>query len=315
MMGRDGGWSPRQAMLVLVGANLLWAGSYTAGKEALRAISPLELNGMRFAIAGLILFPLLWYGRRDLRLRRRDLPRLAMLCLFGFVVNKQAEYTGLSLTGASDVALLIASESMFTAIMAWIVLREPVRREAVAGLLFGLFGVYLVIERGFGLPRMGGGTHLLGDLLVVLALISEAAYTIFGKAELDRHPGLLITAGGILGSLFVWVPVGLADVARNGVPHLDGAAWAGVLYMAVAATVIAYLAWMLALRYVSGASAAATLFLQPLVGTVLAVLVLGERPSWATLAGGLCIVIGVWIASRGEARAAARAVESEALVS
>ena len=52
-------WSTRQAMLVLVGANLLWAGSYTAGKEALRALSPLELNGMRFAIAGVILLPLL----------------------------------------------------------------------------------------------------------------------------------------------------------------------------------------------------------------------------------------------------------------
>jgi drug/metabolite transporter (DMT)-like permease len=190
-----------------------------------------------------------------------------------------------------------------------------VRREAVSGLLFGLLGVYLVIERGFVLPHMGGGTHLWGDLLVVLALISEAAYTVFGKAELDRYPGLLVTAGGIIGSLFVWVPVGLADMARNGIPHLDAAAWAGVLYMAIAATVIAYLGWMLALRYVNAAGAAATLFLQPLAGTALAVLVLGERPSWVTLAGGLCIVAGVWIASRGEARAARRALESEALVS
>src|SRR5581483_11414974 len=139
--------------------------------DALRALSPVELNALRFGIAGLLLLPALWWGRERMRIGRRDLPRLALLCLLGFVLNKAAEYTGLSLTTASDTALLIASEGIFTALFGWALLREAVRRQAVGGLLFGAIGVYLVIMQGLNTPHLGGGARLTGDLLVLLALV------------------------------------------------------------------------------------------------------------------------------------------------
>lgn len=306
-------WSPRRAMGVLILCNLLWAGSYVAGKEALRVLSPIELNALRFSIAGLILLPALWRGRRILR--GADLRSLAVLCLLGFILNKGAEFTGLSLTTASDNALLIASEGMFTALMGWLILHERAHPAAIGGLLLGAIGVYMVVQRGLGLPSLGSGTRLAGDLLVVLALVFESLYTVLGKSALDRIPGLMITAAGIIGSLGVWLPAAAIDVAHSGMPRMDGAAWAGVLYMAIGATVIAYIGWMVALNYVDAASAAPTLYVQPLVGTVLAILLLGERPSWATLAGGLCIIAGVAIASRSESPAVlAATVEAEPLL-
>lgn len=295
-------WTPRRAMLVLIAANLLWAGTYVAGKDALRALSPVELNGLRFGIAGLLLLPVLAFGRGRMRIRRRDLPRLALLCLLGFVLNKAAEYTGLSLTTASDNALLIASEGIFTAIFGWVLLREPLRRHSAAGLLVGALGVYVVIVQGFGVPHLGGGTRLAGDLLVVLALVFESLYTVLGKASLSRYPGVLITAACITGSMAVWLPASAINIAHSGLPHMTAATWVSVIYMAVFPTVLAYLGWMVALKHVDAASAATTLFLQPLAGTGLAVLLLAERPSWGTLGGGLCIIAGVWLASRAEAR-------------
>jgi drug/metabolite transporter (DMT)-like permease len=253
----------------------------------------------------LLLLPVLLFGRGRMRIRRRDLPRLALLCVLGFVLNKAAEYTGLSLTTASDNALLIASESIFTALLGWLVLREPLRRHSAAGLLFGAFGVYVVIMQGLNPPHLGGGTRLAGDLLVLLALVFESLYTVVGKASLARYPGLLITAASITGSMAVWLPASAIDVAHSGLPHMTGITWVSVIYMAVFPTVLAYLGWMLALRHVDAASAATTLFLQPLVGTGLAILLLGEHPSWGTLGGGLCIIAGVWLAGRAEARRAA----------
>ena len=214
-------WTARRAILAMILANVLWAGSYTAAKEALDSLSFVELNFLRFGIASLILLAMVRQQRRRMCIRRRDLPRLALLCLFGFVLNKSAEFGGLSLTTASDTALLIASESMFTAILAWIVLREAVRWEAVVGLVIGAIGVYIVIERGFGLPNLGGGTRLIGDLLIVGALTMEATYTVMGKATLDRYPGLLITAFGIVGSMAFWTPAAAINVAVAGMPHLS----------------------------------------------------------------------------------------------
>ncbi|MGH2501568.1 MAG: EamA family transporter, partial [Ktedonobacterales bacterium] len=129
---RVGGWlrgfgqTPGSALITLVIANMLWAGTYSAGKVALRYLNPVELLALRYVIAALILAPALAQGWRRIPRGRRSLASLAMLALLGFVLNKAFEYFGLSLSTASDVALLIATESLFTAILSWTFLRERV---------------------------------------------------------------------------------------------------------------------------------------------------------------------------------------------
>lgn len=304
-------WTPRRAMLVLVGCNVLWAGTYVAGKVALRTLSPIELNFLRFGIAALVFLPILWSQRDSLPRDRGSLIRLAGLCLLGFVLNKIFEFSGLKLTTASDNALLIASESIFTAVFGWILLREGVRGRSVAGLLLSLAGAYLVIERGIVFPELGSGTRVVGDLLVVAALAFEALYSVLGKSELRRLSALAITAGCVAGSLAVWIPAAAINVVVSGIPSMTPATWLSVLYLAIAGTALAYIGWIAALRFVDAAVAAPTLFLQPLLGTLLAVVLLHERLTWASVGGGLLIVAGIWVVSRpgGEAERLAESVE------
>jgi drug/metabolite transporter (DMT)-like permease len=284
-------------MLVIVGCNLLWAGTYAAAKEALAALSPVELNFIRFLIAGLAFLPLLWLSRESLHLDAARLRRLALLCLFGFVLNKAFEFYGLKLSTASDNALLITTESVFTAVLGWVLLKEQVRRSAVIGLVISVLGAYLVIERGLVFPRLGGGTRVVGDLLIVTALVFEALYTVVGKAELEHSPAAGITAACVIGSLVIWAPAAAINAGVAGLPHLTGQEWLEVVYLAILGTTVPYALWTAALRYVDAAAAAPTLFLQPLFGTIIAVLLLGDRLTWATIAGGLLIVAGIWIVS------------------
>jgi drug/metabolite transporter (DMT)-like permease len=241
----------------------------------------------------------LWLERKRLGIARSDLARLGLLCLLGFVLNKAAEFGGLSLTTASDTAVLIASEGIFTAALGWLILREPIRGRSVGGLALGAAGVYLVVERGLVLPHVGHGAQLVGDLLIVLALLLEGLYTVVGKATLVRYSAFFITAGSIIGSLTVWIPASLIDIAHAGLPRMPLASWGGVVYLAIGATVLAYVGWMLALRYASAGIAAATLYIQPLLGALLAVVLLGEHLLLSTVVGGVCIVMGVWQAGRG----------------
>jgi drug/metabolite transporter (DMT)-like permease len=274
-------------------------------------LSPVELNFLRFSVASLTFLPLVWLYRGSLRLTRDRIGRLLMLCALGFVLNKGFDLTGLNWTSASDNALLIASEGLFTAIFGWLLLHERIRLFAILGLCLSFAGVYLVIERGFVLPRMGSGTRILGDLFIVGALIFEALYTVLGKAELERYPGGLITGFCVITSLVVWLPAAGINVAASGLPHMSLRTWAGVLYLAIAGTTLAYVGWISALRYVNAVSAAPTLFLQPLLGTTLAVLLLGERVTWPTVVGGVLIITGIWVVSRDptEAKPIVRSVE------
>src|SRR5262249_10176171 len=160
-----------------------WAGTYAAGKIALVTLSFVELNALRFTLATFLLLPVLWSGRgiliRELG-DRRSQRELARLVVLGFVLNKGFEYAGLSLSTAVDVALLIATESIFTTVLSWIVLDEPVTLSGIAALLVGLTGVYFVVARGLVpvLSGPGGLARVAGDLLVILALLFEAGYTV-----------------------------------------------------------------------------------------------------------------------------------------
>ncbi len=285
------------AWFLLIMANTLWAASYVAAKFALHDLSVSMVNALRMIIGSLLLLPLLLIKRGDLHLTRRDIPQLALLALVGFVVNKVLEYGGLSLTSASDVALLITSESIFTALFSWILLRERFRVATLLALGLGFIGVYLIVERSLipNIPSGGGTMRIVGDLLVVLALVFEAFYTVRGKALLARHSSLLVTSTAIVGSTFFWIPVAAFNVLKGGWPAIGWQAWLGVGWLASMSTAVAYLAWFQGLEVIDGAAAAITLFIQPLLGTVLAILVLGDQLVATTVVGGVLILCSVYL--------------------
>lgn len=296
------GQSRRGALLTLVLANMLWAGTYSAGKIALRDLNPVELNALRFLIAACALAPALLRGWRSIPRDRRSLLTLAGLALLGFVANKAFEYFGLALSTASDVALLISTESLFTALLSWTLLREKATAARVAALAIGMVGVYLIVERGFA-PSLGGaagGGRILGDVLVIFSLLLEAGYTILGKRTLTRMPPLIFVAATLTGSLFVWIPAGAVSVVALGMPHLSLAGWLGVGYMALVATVLGYWLWFRALAVVDASTAAPMLFIQPLLGAALGVWLLGDTLTWATWLGGALIFASLLLVMRQE---------------
>jgi drug/metabolite transporter (DMT)-like permease len=285
---------------LLITANVLWACSYVAAKFALRDISVNVMLALRMTISAVVLLPLLIAMGKELNLTRRDLPQLVVLAVVGFVINKLLEYGGLSLTTASDVALLITSESIFTAALSWLMLHERFKPLTGLALLLGLVGVYLIVERSLvpNIPTGGGALRILGDLMVVLALIFEAFYTVRGKAMLAKHPPLLITAASIIGSVVFWIPLAGGEIVLHGWHPLGLAAWLGVAWLALMSTVIAYLVWFRGLATVDGSVAASTLFIQPLLGTLLAIVLLHDQLLPTTVVGGILIVISVYLISR-----------------
>ncbi len=285
---------------LLISANVLWATSYVAGKLALQNTSVILMLALRMGISALILLPILIIKRRELKLSRKDLPQLALLSCIGFVINKLFEFGGLSLTTASDVALLITSEFIFTAALSWIVLREHVKKRTIFALLLGFVGVYLIIERSLlpNLPSGGSALRILGDLLVVLGLVIEAFYTVRGKALLVKHSPLLITAASITGSIVFWLPVAAWGIFFGGWQLPDSTSWLSIGWLALMTTVIAYLAWFQGLAKVDASVAASTLFIQPLLGTLLAIVLLHDQLTAMTIIGGLLIIISVYVISR-----------------
>ncbi len=294
--------SPRHTFswFLLILANILWATSYVTGKFILQDISVNMLNALRMGIATLVLLPFLFFKRKEINLTRGDVPQLLLLALVGFALNKLLEYGGLALTTASDVALLISSETLFTAGFAWVLLRERFQPLRFALMLLGLFGVYLIVERSFlpNIPSGGGIWRIVGDLLVVTALVFDAFYTIRGKSLVTKHSPLLVISAAIVGSTIFWLPLAGWELFFSGWRPLSVLNWISLIWMALGVTVLGYLIWFQGLRRVDGSAAAVTLFIQPLVGTALAILLLHEQLTLITLLGGVLIMTSVFLLSR-----------------
>ena len=287
--------------LLLIGANILWAGSYVASKVVLRELSVTMMLSLRFGLSGLLVLPWLVLRRKDLRLTRQDLVPLGVMVLVGFGLSKFLQFAGLALTTASDVALLVSSEALITAVFSWVLLKEPLKGKAIVALLLGFFGAYLIVEQGL-LPRLstGGGIgHVAGDLLVMLGVASESVATVCGKTLLtNKRPPVLMTATALVVVALFWVPVGAGEVIGAGWRPLSLAAYFWLGWLVVVATVMCYFAWFRGLSRIDGSKASVTLFIQPLLGPVFAVVLLHEQLTAITVGGGLLILAGVSLISR-----------------
>ena len=285
---------------LLILANTLWAASYVAAKYALLDTSVIVMLALRLGISALILLPFLIAGRKNLNLSRQVIPQLLLLALIGFVINKLLEFGGLALTTASDVALLITSESIFTAALSWLVLRERFKPLTGFALLLGFVGVYLIVERSLipNIPAGGGSMRILGDLMVIMALLVESFYTVRAKSMLVKHSPFLITSSSIVISMLFWTPVAVWQILATGWHPIGLVAWLSIAWMAIMSTVIAYLAWFKGLAKVDGSAAASTLFIQPLLGTFLAIVLLHDQLTSMTVVGGILIIVSVYMISR-----------------
>lgn len=288
---------PKLALVgLLVLASALWGSSYVVAKVALAEISPPLLAALRFSIAAVTLWLILLARRPRVLPPRRDTLRLVVLGGVGVGANGLLGYWGVSLTTATDAALLIVGEVLFTIMLAVLLIGERLTPLRVTALLVGLAGVIVLILGGASTSTPEAPARPLGDLLIVCGLAFEAAYTVLGTRLTKRYDPLSVLTISLSGSCLVWLPVvGLAVQSGIGLP--SAAAIGGVLYLALVSSVACYLVWFSVLRKVGAALGALSLLAQPVVGAALGILLLGEQPTLATLLGGGCVLICLLLAS------------------
>jgi drug/metabolite transporter (DMT)-like permease len=291
-----------RAYLALTLIATLW-GSYPAfAKLALAHFPPYVLVALRCALASVFLTVLLFRrGWEEFReLRPADFRTFAFLGFTGLFVSTGGTYLGIALSTAANAAILQAATPIMVALGARFYLKERLRRRQWAGVAASLAGVLLVITRGSWRALM----HLdllPGDFILMVSLAGWAAYTIYGKQVLTVHsPAVATTASYILGSAML-LPMTL--VAAPFFPRPDftsQTAWLVVLYQAILGA-IAHVWWYEGVKAVGPSRAAVFLNLQPIVGVLLAWVMVGETIEWPEIVGGALVLLGVALTTRAPA--------------
>ncbi len=284
--------------LVMLLHSALSAGTYLAAKRALAELSPFEVALARFTLAGAI------YGAlvlsRPVRVARADLLRMAGLGFVAIPLNQGLFLYGLSLTTPGHAALLYAMTPVFVFVLALLRREERASVLKAAGIATAFAGVAVVLgARGQLAGSAGASRALLGDLLVLLAVVAWAVYVVWAKPYAERY-GVVATTGITLvaGSL-MYLPVGLALSSTASFAALSALGWGSIAYLVVVTSVVAYLLYLWALAREDASRVAIWSNTQPVLTALLAWAIYGDRLTPSFVVGGVLVIAGVVMTQRG----------------
>jgi len=277
---------------------LLWACAFVVIRSVGEVLSP-----------GAMAFVRLFVGSAALALvalrYRRPFPRgRALAFVLGYGVAWFAAYTVVlnwaeQHLDAGTAALLVNVAPILVTVVAGIVFHDGFPRPVIAGMVVAFAGVVLITVGGNG----SGAVDSLGIVLGLVTAVLYAAGVLMQKVALRSVDAITATWVGCAAGLVATLP--FAPQAVGELADASGGAIAGVVFLGIGPTAIAFTTWAYALARTDAGRMAATTLCVPALAVLLSWLTLGEVPTALGLLGGALCLTGVAISrKRPHARAA-----------
>lgn len=273
---------------------IIWGTTFVSTKVLIQhGLGPIEIMFYRFVLA---YFCLLMVSHKRLWADNwKDEFMLMLSGLTGGTFYFIAENTALGITQASNVALLVCTTPIFTALLVHWIFKESLRRNMIIGSIIALIGVGLVVFSGSVLLQI----NPLGDFLSIMAALMWAVYCLILKPLGKKYPTAFITRKVFLYSVisllvyFLFDPLQVkTEVLFHPVVTLN------LLFLGIVASMLCFIAWNAAVKVLGPSRTANYIYVQPFSTLVLSSIILSEIITLASMIGALCIIGGVYLAEK-----------------
>ena len=265
-----------------------------AVKVAVAEFPPLPFVTVRFTLAGLLLLTLVvLLEEADGRPGRRDLLSLAGVGLLGVGANNVAFTLGVSMTTASETALIYAAVPIWGILLGLALGLERPTPWGILGVCLAFSGVAVVVYGG-----LTGSTSLLGNLLVVVATVCWGSYAVLSLPLLRRYSPLVVASYTMLFGGLGALPLALPGFLDASWADASGRAWEALAYSTLLVAAFGFWAWQRGVSQVGANRVLVYQYLITLVGVAAGVLLLGESLTANKVLGGAVILLGVYLARR-----------------
>ena len=275
-------------------AIIFWGLSFIATKIALRELSPAVLILLRFSIGVLILALALFIKKYPLKIKKSDII-LVLFCGFIIFIHILVQVSGMRFTTASNTAWIVATSPVFVVILSRLFFKERFSFLKIVGITLAILGVVFLVSRG----ELKNTSFIQnpGDWLVLASSLTWAIYSIASKKLLHTYSATLITFYSLALICVLTLPLSLNHKSFVSVLELSPMGWSAIFYLGVFCSGIAYLFWSKALKGGNAGEVSTYLYLEPLVATLGAYLILKEAITIWTLLGGALIILGIYVVS------------------
>ncbi len=285
------------AHLFLFLVALIYGANYTIAKEVLdnNYIPPSAFILMRVGFAASLFF--IFSNRlQTKKIDKQDWPKLIISGLFGAAINMLLFFYGLKHTTPIHAALIMTTTPILVLVIALVLGKEILSLRKLIGILLGMSGAILIITNGQQIEFSGGTVN--GDLMVFINAVSYGIYLILVKDLLVKyHPLTVIKWVFLFGFIFV-IPFGVPPFLEIAWETFTPKIWWATGYVLLFTTFFAYLLNVSALRVISASTVSFYIYLQPVLATIIAMLLKRDTLESTDVLFFMMIFIGVFLVSK-----------------
>jgi drug/metabolite transporter (DMT)-like permease len=272
------------------------SGTHIVAKVVVHDVEPFTLTLTRSIVSAVTVGLILLLRGRRVRIQREDYPLIFWLSVLAIPINQFCFLFGMSYTLPSNAALLYGTTPIVVLLFSRWLLHERLTRKKTIGVVVGFIGVAIVIfERGVNVSA----GFVVGNLVIFGGVLAWGLYTVFGKRLIVKYGALEASSLTMIFGTILFIPIGILPATQFPFEILTTSNWLEILYLGIVTSVFAYYLWYYALGRIEASKVALFAYLQPILTTILAVLLLGQDITFAFVLGGSIAISGVILAQFG----------------
>ncbi|MGG2074116.1 DMT family transporter [Lysinibacillus irui] len=274
----------------------IWGAMYVVVKVVVDVVPPLELVWIRYLIAVVALGIIGIMMKQSWKIAKKDWLVIFLVGLIGNTISIVTQEMGTLLSTAQMGAIITATTPAFMVVFARLMLKERITLKKCISIVLATIGVGIIVGNG-----QIDVTQQLGGLYLLIAALTWALMSVLVKKVPSEYSQMVVTTYSSMIAIILLTPFVLPrlqelDLTTVLQPTITG----GLLYLGIVSTAGGFLLWNKGLQLMNASSGGLFFFFQPIVGTFLGWLLLGETIGLSFWLGSLFIFSGVFIVIRDE---------------
>ena len=290
----------KSRQLALIAASfvaLFYAINFSVAKNVMpHYIKPFGFIMFRVTGAAILFWLVGLFGPKE-KIKKEHYARIFWAAFFGMAVNMLAFFYGLNLTTPINASVMMVTSPMVTLILAIIFLKERLNWKRVLGLVIGFSGAVLMVAYGKG-DSATAPNPILGNFFIFINAATFACYLVIVKKLTQiYHPFTFIKWMYTLGIIMV-LPFGLPEVIEMQFSKIPTTGYLSIAYVVVFVTFGTYLLNIYAIKILKPTTVAVFVYLQPLLATIIAIILGSDQIDLIKIIAAILIFSGVFLVSK-----------------
>jgi drug/metabolite transporter (DMT)-like permease len=285
-----------KAHIALIFANVFFGINFPIAKSLMpNYLQPIEIIVLRASISALLFWIIQLLFVKE-KVERKDLLILALCGLFGVSINQLLFFEGLNLSTTIDASIIMAIIPVMVLIISIILIKEKLTLLKSIGILLGAAGAIITIV--YGKELSSGSDQIKGNIFLFINALSYSIYFVIVKPLMVKYSSFTVMKWTFLFGFIFIIPFSTHAFTNVNWAIFNAYTWSALIYVIIATTFLAYLLIAYSMKFVNSSVASYYIYLQPVVASILAMVMYDEKLTFMKIASTLMIFAGVYLVSK-----------------